>query len=120
MSLVVVVKFLKLDQFNNPMFICSPEDEGFAELDTCYKKIKAMNFTTYLPLYQHPVKKYITITYRFNDSRLKKFSDKSIYKISTNLRTVERDGKKYINCEIASAALIEYSKPLDRGDVLQL
>lgn len=120
MSIVIVAKFLKLDQFNNPMFICSSEDEGHTELDSCYKKIKSMGFTTYLPLYQHPTKKYITITYRFNDSRIKRFSDKSTYKITTNLRTAERDGKRYINCEMNTATLVEYSKPLDRGEVLQM
>lgn len=118
MSIVIVAKYLKNDQFNNPMFMCAPTDEGFKVIDACFKKIKSLNLSTYLPIYQHPTKKYVTITYRFNDSRIKKFTDKSIYKLTTNIRTIEREGKKFINCEIVTAVVVEYYKPADRGEAI--
>jgi len=118
MSIVLNLRFQKLDKYKNSIFIANPkkEAEAFNKLSSYYTKLKD-TIESYIPIYA--TTEYATI--RFKPNNKFTFEENNIYTITFTVNKKANDeGKEFISCFLSNSKLLEKAVKIDRGEILQL
>ena len=118
MSIVLNLRFQKLDKYKNSIFIANPkkEAESFNKLSSYYTKLKN-TVESYIPIYA--TTEYATIRFKSNSKFT--FEENNIYTITFTINKRANDeGKEFISCFLSKSKLLEKAVVLDRGEILQL
>ena len=120
MSTTMQIRFQKVDQYKNSIFIAEAnktnEEDAFARLSKFYEALKNQNITTFLPLYSTP--EYATI--RFKPNTKFKFVEGNTYQLEFNIRKKAYEGKDYVSCFINKSKLISKAALVDYGELMTL
>ena len=123
MSSIQNLRFQKYDLYQNPIFIASGDREAeslnFNELKTIYDKLVQKDFGTFLPIFHSDIYNYVTIRGNKNLNHPKLLVN-ATYDIKYMLRTVEKDGKTYVNVHISKFKLVKKAPRMDMGVELEL
>jgi hypothetical protein len=113
----LLIRFQKLDQYDNPIFIANAGDESYEDLKKYSKKIADLSYDTFSPIYYASGFELCTI--RFKKSQLPVTLKKNnVYSITYAIKTIERNDKKYVNCIIKKIKLIKKAIIVSEGEDL--
>ena len=114
---VLNLRFSKLDQFSNSVFIANKKNESEKET---YEKLKDMalnleklGLDTFMPLYLNTENEYVSIRFRQSNH---KFEERDVYEIDFSVR----QKGEYINIYINSSKIFKKAQPLDLGVEIEL
>ena len=120
MSTTMQLRFQKVDQYKNSIFIVGtnkPEEkDAFHRLTKFHEALKNQNITTFLPLYSTP--EYATI--RFKPNTKFKFVESNTYELEFNIRKKTYEGKEYVSCFVNKSKLISKAALVDYGELMTL
>ena len=114
------LKFQKLDQFNNFVFIASEQSdpENYEKIKRIYEKLSS-NYETYLPVYHNEQYNYCTI--RFQKFSIKqKLEQNSTYNLQYTVHAVTKGDMKYVNIYMKNVVLNTKAVEFDRGEELDV
>lgn len=99
MSKTIQLRFLKYDKYQYPVFIASPDEDGFEAVTDLHTKISARFPDDRPPTWQS--EKYLTLkTIKYSSV---KFSENCVYSLDFCLK--RKDG--YVNALITNAKLVK-------------
>lgn len=115
------IRFQKLDEFNNPVFIVSSdiasEKETYDTLKNYYIKLFQHNYGTFLPIYHSPAYKYATIRFK-SGNIVRKYKKNDVYNIVFSVKkSVSLSNKTYIKCYINSIVKTAIATTIDEEDL---
>lgn len=114
---ILNLRFSKLDQFNNSVFISNKKNED--ELETYEKLVDMSNnldklgLDTFMPIYHNVEKEYCSIRFRQSNH---KFTERNVYKIDFSMK----HKGEYINIYINESVIFKKAEPLDLGVEIDL
>ena len=115
MPSVLELKYQKLDQFQNLIFISHKDDIDYDKLLGYYQKLKKMDIMTNLPIYYN--EKYGYITIRFYKNNNFKPNEGYKYNVDFTVNKKMKNDKYYVNCYIKDMKFM--SKP-NEGEIIDL
>ena len=115
------LRFLKYDQFNNPIFIASNRKDteivSFNKLRDYSEQIKEKEYDTFNPIYHDVKNQFASIRFQYKGSPLELGS---VYSLDFKITKKEKLNKIYVNCYIDKIKLISKAEKIDRGEELDL
>lgn len=117
------VRFQKLDDYDNPVFICNTSKEPKAHKKLkkyhlrLHQSLQKSNKNCFLPLYANDEHKYATIRLK-KDSRINKLklTANDVCDIRFTIRKKTVDGKNYVSCFCDEIQLISKAPPVNLGE----
>ncbi len=104
------LRFQKYDAYQNPVFIASSERleeiENFNSVKDTYMKLINKDFGTFLPIFHSDTYNYTTIRAKKNMNHPNLLVN-ATYDIQYVMRTVEKDGRTYVNVHISKFKLVK-------------
>jgi hypothetical protein len=117
MTTQLTIRFQKLDQYNNAVFIAGSEDvDAYTLLSKFNTTLSNMDLSTFLPIYKSDT--YATIRFKANNKF--KFSENSTYAIGFEIRKKITKDKTYISCYLIRSKLLIKAEPKDIGELIEL
>jgi hypothetical protein len=113
------LRFQKLDQFNNPVFISSQDKEPdtFHKLKDWHERLDSKGYGTFLPIYSNSEHSYSTIRFKKSE-KYSKFTANNVYSLDFTIKKVERNGKIHVNCFLNKVKLTQKAPKVDFGEDL--
>jgi phage tail tube protein FII len=123
MSITMNLRYQKQSDYGDEIFIVSQkfeeEKDSHATLCRIEKKLKDLDFGTFLPVFSNDEHGYATIRFKFYNNK-QKLNERDLYSVNFDIKHTERDGKDYLNCMISDIKLFKKAKPQDYGKVIDL
>ena len=117
----LLLRFLKYDDFKNPVFIASlrkdTEVAAFNKLCQYYERIKEKEYDTFLPIYYDERNQFASIRFKYRGAPL---APNATYSVDFTITKVEKINKIYVNCYIDKLSLVAKAIPVDRGEEMDL
>jgi hypothetical protein len=115
------LKFQKMDQYQNPIFIAGSEKntENYTILREISEKLKEKEYNTFLPVYHSEEYDYASLRIR-KHYKNPTFTANSTYNITFELRTVTKDDKTYVNIHLTKARMHTKAVGASKGALLEL
>ena len=112
------IRFQKLDQFENAIFIADKkrEPDTYQQLNGYYKQLKESTPEIFLPIYSNQEHNYSTI--RVNSPM--KYETNATYSIKFSIRKVIKGEKTYINVNIDRIKFLKPAPVIDLGTEILL
>ena len=115
----LLLRFLKNDQFKNPIFIASSRKDteiaSFTKLREYYEQIRSYEFDTFIPIYYDVENQFASIRFKHKGAQLE-FG--AVYSVDFKITKKEKLSKIYVNCYIDKIKLIAKAEKIDRGEEL--
>lgn len=120
MATTMTLRFQKIDQYKNSIFIVSSnrpdEKDTFDRITKFYETLKKQNITTFLPMYG--TSDYATI--RFKPNTKYNFVEGGTYELEFVIRKKEHEGRDYVSCFVNKSKLMKKAVTLNLGEILNL
>ena len=121
MSIQLLLRYQKKDDYNNHIFIVSPKYDvelpAFETLRTLTSKVEDMNLGTFSPVFHNDVLDYCTIRFKFLNSPVK-LVERNLYTVKFVIKKSKRGDKEYVNAFVQTIKMHTKAKPQDHGEVL--
>jgi len=116
------IRFQKLDQFNNPVFICNQKEKNiYKKLTKFASQLQSQFEDCFLPIYHSIEHEYCTIRLRKNTQIDKlKLKQNDRVDMSFSVKRKKTNNKIYVNCVLKSIKLVSRTLPLDYGSDVEL
>ena len=111
------IRFSKLDQFNNSVFIASDDDVENYDILTDYSAKLKLKYSSFLPIYHNEEHKFATI--RFVKNSKFKPEDRCNYDIEYTIKQKNKDDKVFINCHVNKMVFVSRNI-IDDGSEIEL
>ena len=112
MSTSMQLRFQKVDQYKNSIFIVSSnkeeEKDSFNRLTKFHEALKNQNITTFLPIYA--TADFSTI--RFKPNTKFNFAEGNMYELEFNIRKKTYEGKEFVSCFVNKSKLVKKASRL--------
>jgi hypothetical protein len=112
MSTTMQLRFQKVDQYKNSIFIAGAnkinEEDAFHRLTKFHEALKNQNISTF------------HATIRFKPNTKFKFVEGNTYELEFNIRKKAYEGKDYVSCFINKSKLISKAALVDYGELMTL
>jgi len=113
------IRFQKLDDYENHVFICNEtkESASHAKLKKYYSKLQKSNDGCFLPLYVNDEHKYGTVRLKKNFAiKQLKLNSNDVCNIKFTIRRKKVESKTYISCFCDEIQIVKRAPPVILGE----
>jgi len=110
MPILKSIRFQKLDQYDNPVFISSGDRADEIDNYTQLKKFSEQlsdKYDTFLPIFHSDVFNFSTIRFKKSKENSLTLKENASYDINYTAKVREVNGKSFVNCYINKLSLVK-------------